>query len=279
MASDPLFVLNLFYENVQKQPNSTAIVDGDNPEHCSLTYQQLHNASDHLAWLLHLEGVGVGSFVPIITTRRDMALGVFAILKCRACYIPMDPESWDLIRIQQTIERLRATVILVSEIYIPQFSNITTEKKQQYKIVKITKSFLNSVLHSYDHRVTTILNADSHDVAYIIFTSGTTGQPKGVMVSVQSISAFIRQGDENLPFSFNSNQNARVLFVVSPSFDGKLDECVSPIAYCLNYSCFWYTLQHTLQWWYPYDSYSHNLSSCIEAMHCPTIDAKYSLCT
>ena len=60
-------------------------------------------------------------------------------------------------------------------------------------------------------------------LAYIIFTSGTTGQPKGVMVGLESISRYVKEGGD-LPFNFNTRHGTRVLLICSIAFDGMFPE-------------------------------------------------------
>lgn len=103
-------VLDYFIRQVSRYPEKTAIV-GDNKH---LTYRQLDEASSVLCTRLKQEGVRLGDAVPPVAQRTvELPIGMMAIAKAGACYIPIDaryPER----RIRNIIEQSGSPIILFS---------------------------------------------------------------------------------------------------------------------------------------------------------------------
>ncbi|HLP59354.1 MAG TPA: condensation domain-containing protein, partial [Candidatus Deferrimicrobium sp.] len=86
----------LFEEQVEKAPDRIALV-GAGPRVCpafsvQLTYRQLNEQSNHLAWVLQEKGVQADNIVGIQVERSlEMIIGLFGILKSGGAYLPIDP--------------------------------------------------------------------------------------------------------------------------------------------------------------------------------------------
>src|SRR5699024_3561346 len=79
----------MFLRKVQKHPDRTALIleNGD-----QLTYRELNDRSNALAWHLIEQGVKPGSLVGIMTERNEnLFIALFGILKSGGAYVPIDP--------------------------------------------------------------------------------------------------------------------------------------------------------------------------------------------
>ena len=125
----------------------------------------------------------------------DAYLGILAVLKCGATYVPIDP-SFPTDRIEMI--RLDAEVCLM--IGEREIANLRHD------------------LQSDSDRP--FCDVHSTDLAYIIYTSGTTGRPKGVGISHGNISNFL----EVVPALYGVGSLDRVYQGMTPSFDFSLEE-------------------------------------------------------
>ena len=150
--SPAITVHALFEAQAARGPDAEAVVFGD----ASLTYADLNQQADQLAQRLRDAGVGPGTRVGLCLERSvDLATGMLGVLKAGGAYIPLDPAYPE--------ERLR---LLLDDAQVH---------------VLLTDSNLHAPLsESGDHDTG---EATPKDLAYVMYTSGTTGRPKGVCVS------------------------------------------------------------------------------------------------
>jgi gliotoxin/aspirochlorine biosynthesis peptide synthetase len=200
-------VVQLFCQQVNEHPNNTAILsDG-----LSLSYSMLDIASSTLAIELISKGTKKGDIVVVLASRTvTTAVFFLACLKARLCYVPLEPESMS----ESYIHDIILTVC-------PRF--ILTEIRVDYGLEAITKTESDLVFSktiSEDLSSVPIYGNPS-DLIYIIYTSGTTSKPKGVMTPRRAISNYVQQGGKDLPFNMNVTCDDTVLLMFSPAFDGK----------------------------------------------------------
>lgn len=161
-------ILDLFKENVLRIPDKTALVYEDN--HC--TYKELDKYSNKVAELLVSKRVRPGDKVGIVFEKSlEMVYSIWGILKCGACYIPID-KNWPETRINQIIESSECKVLLVSNNII--LNEYDIEIVRYDECTEFTGEF-----ESY--------NLTRGMLSYIIYTSGSTGKPKGVMVANNNV--------------------------------------------------------------------------------------------
>lgn len=141
----------------------------------SLTYQQLNDRVNQLAYLLRAEGVGPGQIVALMVERSfAMIIGILGIIKAGGAYLPVSPANPPN-RIDFMLKDSDVNILLV-------------HKQTANKI-----SFDGLVLNLDDlelYRGSTDNPADVNtpqDLAYVIYTSGSTGKPKGVMIEHRSL--------------------------------------------------------------------------------------------
>ncbi|MDO5556013.1 MAG: amino acid adenylation domain-containing protein, partial [Clostridia bacterium] len=178
----------LFEEQVNKTPNEIAIVCGNN----QLTYKELNEKANQLAhYLRKNKDIRKNDIIGIMINRSlEMIVGIIAILKSGAAYLPLDPE-YPEDRIIYILEDSSAKMVLV---------NNTTENMISKKIDKTNISLENSLFT--DESKENLKNVNiATDLIYLIYTSGSTGNPKGVMLNHKNINNYICGLKEKIDFS------------------------------------------------------------------------------
>ncbi|KAJ1911098.1 hypothetical protein IWQ60_010305, partial [Tieghemiomyces parasiticus] len=141
----------------------------------------------------------------------EFVIALFAVLKSGAAYVPIDPEYPEE-RIRYIIEDSRATLVLASDTTQGRLGNITCPKLLVSDVAKTMSSTKDNACPFIAH------HSEPTDLAYIVYTSGTTGQPKGVMVEHGSLASL------SVDPTFNDfyGPGQRDLLVMSVGFDGIL---------------------------------------------------------
>lgn len=174
---DSATMQELIEAQIEKHLHQTAVIcDHDQAFGMpSLTYAQLNEKVNQLAHLLRAGGVRPGDIVALMVERSfAMVIGVLAILKAGAAYLPVSPEN-PSDRIEYMLKNGGVKILLVHQKTIARviFGGL---------IINLDD------LEVYGGPATnpTILN-QPQDLAYVIYTSGSTGKPKGVMIEHRSL--------------------------------------------------------------------------------------------
>ncbi|WP_348705598.1 amino acid adenylation domain-containing protein [Tenacibaculum sp. 190524A02b] len=163
-------VVDLFSEQVQKSPEAIAAVfKGE-----ELTYKQLDERSNQLGHYLVAEGVKPDDLVGICLDRGlDMLIGVMAILKSGAAYVPIKPD-FPKERITYLLEDTGCSLLV---------TNISTKTILTSIPDTVNTIVLDDAILSSGYPITTVdVSIKANDLAYVIYTSGSTGLPKGAMI-------------------------------------------------------------------------------------------------
>jgi amino acid adenylation domain-containing protein len=191
---------------VEKQaaatPDALALVEGD----VSLSYQELNQRANQLAHYLRSLGVHADMLVGLCIERSvDMVVGLLGILKAGAAYVPLDP-SYPSERLTFMLQNAQAFLLLTRRRYA---ANLVLQDTQ---VVCVDDDAIDLASLRTDN-LAPIASID--DLAYIVYTSGSTGQPKGVQVTHRSLLNVVfwyRQAFEVQP-------SDRATLFFSPAFD------------------------------------------------------------
>lgn len=180
-------VVNTFQAMAKKYKNKPAICFEDS----SITYSELNKKANILAHYLIKQGICPKDIVGIMLNRSiELAVGILAIAKIGACYLPIDPE-YPKDRISYMLEDSKAKAILVND----KTKSIISEKA-------INISFSED-LYKSKKTLNLIQKISPEDLIYLIYTSGSTGKPKGVMLKHKNITNFLLGAKKVIDFSFD----------------------------------------------------------------------------
>ncbi len=154
-----------FEKQAVKTPDHIAVYFHDD----KLTYAQLDEKSNQLANYLIAKGVKPGSLVGLCIERScNLIVGVLGILKAGAGYVPLDPE-YPQERLQYMIETAQMPLLITNQ-------NLVNKLPES----KAEKILIENIQSGNSATSTKTIQHPSTDIAYVLFTSGSTGMPKGV---------------------------------------------------------------------------------------------------
>ena len=194
----PQTVLELFKQNVKQFPHHIAI---RSPER-QVTYAELDSESDKVARFLIQNAIKQGQRVPIIGHRSiELIVAQLGVIKSTACHVPIDARLPDN-RKRSIIDQCAAGIVLVTD------SDDVTD-------CAVPKCSIKAILEAPSFAAPLSLMPKAEDVVYVIFTSGTTGQPKGVEIEHHSLLNLIEWHNDH----FAMNSDCRTTLMVGVGFD------------------------------------------------------------
>jgi amino acid adenylation domain-containing protein len=170
-------VHQFFEEQVAATPEAVALVcDGE-----SLTYAQLNEKSNELAWQLLEDGVGPDEIVGICVERSvEMVVGLLAILKAGGAYLPLDP-NYPAERLAHMLDDASPRSVLTQERLRPILPATSA------KLISIDPSPVCERATSKGNPTVETTGSTSRNLVYLIYTSGSTGRPKGTAMTHRSM--------------------------------------------------------------------------------------------
>ena len=194
-------IVDLFEEQVEKTPDNIAVVCGEE----KITYKELNEKANSLARYLLKHGAKSNTTVGVLINRSlEMIIGILAIVKSGATYIPIDV-SYPEKRIKYILENSHAEILL------------TNKKSEKLSLNKCKKIIVDFEGEKFKNEPKSNLNKEikGEDNLYIIYTSGSTGNPKGVVVTHRNMQNFVYAMGRNIDF----NSNKTMISVTTISFD------------------------------------------------------------
>jgi amino acid adenylation domain-containing protein len=203
----------LFEAEAQKHPDSRALTTDQG----SVTYGELNQRSNRLAHILLADGVTPGVSVGICMRRSvDLVAGILAILKSGGAYVPLDPD-YPSERLGFMLDDAEAPLVLTDAHTRPRLEDAASDR--EVRIVCPATGELDGTGAANPQ-----ISVPADQVAYIMYTSGSTGSPKGAEIPHRAVVRLVRATD------FMEFSEGEVFLQFAPvSFDASTLEIWGPL--------------------------------------------------
>lgn len=165
----------LFEKQAELYPNKIAIIHEDK----KITYAELNGMANQLAHVMVNQGIKPGDLVPLFIEKNiETFIAILAILKTGAAFYLFNPEQ---------LEKSPYPILeFIQAKHIVSQSNLLNHFKDYSRpIINLTS--LAHVLSGVSEKLMPVIEANDNDIAYGILTSGTTGNPKYVVITHKNL--------------------------------------------------------------------------------------------
>ena len=201
---------DLFRRRARAQPDRVAIRSGDR----ALTYGELDRRSDRLAVRLEQLGIGPEVAVAVCLERSpELVETILAVLKAGGAWVPLDPAQ-PPVRLRRIVERSGAALVISRE-------------RLRGRLPATGAGFLalDSAEPGLADGAPAACGVGGDHLAYQLFTSGSTGEPKGVLVTHRAIANRVLWFLDELGLE----PGERVVGRTPPIFDASIWETFAPL--------------------------------------------------
>lgn len=165
----------LLENSAQQLPDNTALVFQEK----MISYHQLNSSANQIKELLVSVNITDGNRVAICCPKSiEFVSSIFGILKAGAAYVPVDYFS-PIERNKFIVENCEVAAIIITKELFENFKN-------DFSFVA---DIANDLILAKSNKI--VLKKSPEDLSYILYTSGSTGNPKGVMYSNEGALEFI----------------------------------------------------------------------------------------
>jgi amino acid adenylation domain-containing protein len=212
-------ISQIFEQQVEQRPDAIALKFRDQ----QMTYRQLNERANQVAHRLRELGVGPEVMVGTLLERSlEMVVGLLAILKAGGAFVPLDA-NYPAERLAFMAADTKAPVMLVQQ---PVAQRLSDQNWSRAIVLSLDGDPAEIDRHSTQN-LTHVATAEN--LAYVMYTSGSTGQPKGVMVGHRAVVRLVKNTN------YVNLTDQEVFLQFSPiSFDASTLEIWGPL---LNGGC------------------------------------------
>ncbi|MCP5046229.1 MAG: amino acid adenylation domain-containing protein, partial [bacterium] len=208
-------IINRFEKQVERFPDNVAVIS----EEHSLTYSSLNVRVNRVAREITAQSgasaasSGDGMVSLMFEHGLDMIVGIIAVLKAGKAYVPLDI-SYPQKRLLYMLGHSGAAMVLTNDKNLPPAEALANQSGGDVKVLSIDKADSNQSGANISREVT----ADRP--AYILYTSGSTGNPKGVVQSHGNLLYFI----DGWSMKFSLTPSDHISLFASLSHDGAIPD-------------------------------------------------------
>ncbi|MEN3951143.1 amino acid adenylation domain-containing protein [Iodidimonas sp. SYSU 1G8] len=179
-----------------------------------LTYRQLDQAANALALALCAEGLETEQPVAVLAERSAVHLvALLAILKAGACYLPLDPSHPDP-HLARILSVSKARLCLAGA-QLARRADLIAQR-----VIPLTRDMLEA------HAPALSATVRPDGLAYLIATSGTTGEPKIVELEHRAAANTVRHSHDAV---YGADDLALVPWIDSPAADASIHQIFAPL--------------------------------------------------
>ncbi|OUM68365.1 hypothetical protein PIROE2DRAFT_3964 [Piromyces sp. E2] len=191
-----------------QKPNDIAVIYNDT----KINYKKLDEMSNSLGHLLRMKNVERNDIIPIITDRSpSFIVSTLAISKAGGAFLPIDKNLPDD-RISYILSEVSPKLVLCN----CDISEIDIKIREQYTLYDVNN-------HDYNENITKLDNINEvQDTCYVLFTSGTTGKPKGTILTHYNLYNYVKRypkKSNSLYSLMKTNNIQNVLGITNFTFD------------------------------------------------------------
>lgn len=195
----------LFELSAKKHPDNIALVYKNE----SLTFRELNEKADNLChailnWAYYDDFIGVST-----SPSADLVVSILAILKSGKAFLPIDPKA-----------SIKRNAQIVSDSGL----NFCLAKENEFE--SLNNYGLKIIFSDSERNFRTIVGKRLGQMAYMMYTSGSTCRPKGVKVEHKSIVHYLKNAIEEYA---SSDNNSGSYLQLSLSFDASLTSLFVPL--------------------------------------------------
>jgi amino acid adenylation domain-containing protein/non-ribosomal peptide synthase protein (TIGR01720 family) len=171
---------HLFEAQVEERPDAIAISFADQ----DLSYRELNQRANKLAHYLQRQGAGPETLVGVCMERSvELIVALLAILKAGGAYVSLDP-TYPRARLAWMLADTQTPLLLTEQRFLTQLPAHTAET------ICLDTDWPMIAGESADNPTSEVT---AEHLAYVSYTSGSTGQPKGVSITHRGVVRLVKQ--------------------------------------------------------------------------------------
>jgi acyl-CoA ligase (AMP-forming) (exosortase A-associated) len=208
--------------NRKVDPSCIAVIHGER----SITYGELQTACERCAEHLRMSGLSSGERVAILLPKSiEECWAIFAVSQANGIFVPLNP----LLRpnqIRHIIEDCGARILITNQVLLNTLDSALRDLSGMLDIILVDDTVepdAERILGAGHQRLTRSSATIGEDIAAILYTSGSTGSPKGVMLSHRNLLAGCRIVRTYLGIT----PEERILSILPFSFDYGLNQLLT----------------------------------------------------